>query len=686
MADQLRSAMLALDDSPTQVIITPEDRDMFAAPAVMLEGFDLVIESGRETPTRTPMMQSVYTLGRSAENDIVLPIEGVSRYHAQLRGTETGWELRDLSGRGDTSVDGRRLRYQETVLLRPQQRVRIGPYEMYVDGPELAPSVPISGAHVAGAAAAAAVAGAATTEPENAPLRVFLARENLSVEPGRPTELNVEVVNQSNIDDRVRLRVAGLPEGWVTLPQRFESVPAGERVNLNVQIKPPRSRQTKGGRQRFRVELVSQRHPEAQIGAGASLNIETFESFDMNMTPNELKLPDDVLVTVRNLGNASAEFDVTPRSDTEQIRFSGHRARIPLQAGEEIVIPIRLTATQSRWFGSNEQLPFDVDVTSSSGGVQTASGTAATKSLIPGWLTALALVLLLTTCFLASALIMFPPGGRNPGATATPTQVIVVPGVSPTVPGVVTSTPTIPSPLNDSDGDGVSNGQEAILGSDPNNVDSDADGILDGQEAFQFGTNLLRADTDSDGLTDLTETQSNCLSPLLWSTAGDNVSDGEKLALGLNPCLPLVTPTATPTFPTILPSPSPTRTPTVVIPPTWTPTTTPPSPFTPTPTPSSTLPAPATSTPTPTTTLPVPATATQTPTATNTVPAPPTDTPTPTNTVPAPPTDTPTPTNTVPAPPTDTPPAPATDTPAAPATDTPTPPAGATATFTPPAP
>ena len=176
MADQLRSAMLALDDSPTQVIITPEDRDIFAAPAVMLEGFDLVIESGRETPTRTPMMQSVYTLGRSAENDIVLPIEGVSRYHAQLRGTETGWELRDLSGRGDTSVDGRRLRYQETVLLRPQQRVRIGPYEMYVDGPELAPSVPISGAHVAGAAAAAAVAGATTTEPENAPLRVFLAR------------------------------------------------------------------------------------------------------------------------------------------------------------------------------------------------------------------------------------------------------------------------------------------------------------------------------------------------------------------------------------------------------------------------------------------------------------------------------------------------------------------------------
>lgn len=49
----------------------------------------------------------------------------------------------------------------------------------------------------------------------------------------------------------------------------------------------------------------------------------------------------------------------------------------------------------------------------------------------------------------------------------------------------------------DTDGDGVTDADEATLGTDPNNADSDGDGLSDGDEVAQ-GTNPAAQDTDGD--------------------------------------------------------------------------------------------------------------------------------------------------------------------------------------------
>ncbi len=57
----------------------------------------------------------------------------------------------------------------------------------------------------------------------------------------------------------------------------------------------------------------------------------------------------------------------------------------------------------------------------------------------------------------------------------------------------------------DTDGDGLSNAEEAQLGTDPNKKDSDGDGLTDYQEVKTFTTNPLSQDTDRDGYSDKTE-------------------------------------------------------------------------------------------------------------------------------------------------------------------------------------
>ena len=58
----------------------------------------------------------------------------------------------------------------------------------------------------------------------------------------------------------------------------------------------------------------------------------------------------------------------------------------------------------------------------------------------------------------------------------------------------------LPSP--DSDGDGLTDAEEALLGTDPNNPDTDGDSLSDGDEVNVHSTNPLLADSDGDGFDD----------------------------------------------------------------------------------------------------------------------------------------------------------------------------------------
>lgn len=55
---------------------------------------------------------------------------------------------------------------------------------------------------------------------------------------------------------------------------------------------------------------------------------------------------------------------------------------------------------------------------------------------------------------------------------------------------------------NDTDGDGLTNTQEVVYGTNPANPDTDGDGLTDWKEVNVHNTNPLRPDTDGDGLTD----------------------------------------------------------------------------------------------------------------------------------------------------------------------------------------
>ena len=81
----------------------------------------------------------------------------------------------------------------------------------------------------------------------------------------------------------------------------------------------------------------------------------------------------------------------------------------------------------------------------------------------------------------------------------------------------------------DADGDGLTNLEEQTAGTDPNNPDSDGDGLTDGDEVNVHGTDPAVADTDGDGLSDGDEVNVHGTDPLLPDTDGGGRSDGDEV-------------------------------------------------------------------------------------------------------------------------------------------------------------
>ncbi len=85
----------------------------------------------------------------------------------------------------------------------------------------------------------------------------------------------------------------------------------------------------------------------------------------------------------------------------------------------------------------------------------------------------------------------------------------------------------------DTDGDGLSDGNEVTFHTDPLNPDTDGDGLSDGQE-LHSGTNPTLADTDGDGLSDGGEGE-HATDPSLSDTDADRFDDGSEVAQGTDP-------------------------------------------------------------------------------------------------------------------------------------------------------
>ena len=102
--------------------------DLAAAPPATDHGVRLTDRLGLDVPLDPAA--GVVRVGRAADNDVAIPNQRVSRYHAQLRWGRAGWLIYDLHSTNGTYVDGARVLPAEPRLLSPGSTLRLGDHDL----------------------------------------------------------------------------------------------------------------------------------------------------------------------------------------------------------------------------------------------------------------------------------------------------------------------------------------------------------------------------------------------------------------------------------------------------------------------------------------------------------------------------------------------------------------------------
>jgi hypothetical protein len=79
---------------------------------------------------RHDVFPEMITIGRTANNDVVIPDATISKFHAYFRTTEQGLELVDAGSRNGTRVMGRALAPKQGTSVSVGARVRFGSIDL----------------------------------------------------------------------------------------------------------------------------------------------------------------------------------------------------------------------------------------------------------------------------------------------------------------------------------------------------------------------------------------------------------------------------------------------------------------------------------------------------------------------------------------------------------------------------
>lgn len=364
-----------------------------------------------------------------------------------------------------------------------------------------------------------------------APARVSLslATTSLTVVPGETLTTPLSLRNDGTTDHHAQVKVAGIPEEWFSISPSTLIIPPGETREVALSIQPPRSPNSRARGHALTIQAVNQQHRDQVDEIRPVLNVEPYFQFSSNLWPQEISNGQITQVTVENQGNAPETFIVEPKPEPS-LAFNPHeRLQFKLSPGESRTVDYTVAPTHRFWVADSSTQTFSLLVTSPDDRTAVHSGQVTSHgSVTPRWLygAVLAILLALFVVFSFYPIVFPPPDAATATVQRATSQAVsqqatleratsqVVNNRTATVlagtaqvertraAAVQAATATVTWLAGDDDRDGLTNGDELKIGTDPNNRDSDGDGLFDGAEVNEFGTNPFNQDTDFDGLPD----------------------------------------------------------------------------------------------------------------------------------------------------------------------------------------
>lgn len=90
----------------------------------------LFFTDGNKKGDKNELSPPGISIGRELDNDVILELEGASRYHAKIEWKDSEWYLKDLGSTNGTKLNGEKITANESTKLKEGDKIRIGKQTM----------------------------------------------------------------------------------------------------------------------------------------------------------------------------------------------------------------------------------------------------------------------------------------------------------------------------------------------------------------------------------------------------------------------------------------------------------------------------------------------------------------------------------------------------------------------------
>jgi serine/threonine protein kinase len=264
---------------------------------------------------------------------------------------------------------------------------------------------------------------AQATQPspaEKASIEMILENAQLSAEPGSSTSTRILLLYQGATPAQFRLVAEGMPPSWISLAPQAVQVNPGERKEIRLTIRPPRSPHSQAGRYPVTIRADNLQDPRSSTEARGTLTVTAFSQFSSELYTRSMQPGETGQVSITNLGNIPETFTLYLRDPQGELAFTPPRAPLRLAEGQSGQAEFRIGLRQPYWLGAERELPFELQVRASGGETQVHHGLVVSRSLIPVWV--LGILLLAVLC---SASILAFYLGSSSIQSARATQAVI---------------------------------------------------------------------------------------------------------------------------------------------------------------------------------------------------------------------------------------------------------------------
>jgi pSer/pThr/pTyr-binding forkhead associated (FHA) protein len=290
------------------------------------------------------------SVGRAADNTIVLDTDTVSRHHFSITHTNNSTYLNDLESENGVIIDGMPLKSYEAHMLEDTEELQVGFLRIIYQPMDESVTVPMK------------ASGEADTQRmrTNAEFSVKLDVDEIKVWPASSSSAELGITNRLQTARRFFITISGMPTEWIRVNRPEVEISPNDTTYVLINVKPPRRSDIKPADYNISIEVTPKDRSEGVLKTTLPVLLKGFGGFGMALSTKTVVAEEGFTVFLHNQGSEDLTLNLSGRSTDGAVALKFSMPRVTIAAGARSQVKVEVQALKRAWFGKTEAHKFTV--------------------------------------------------------------------------------------------------------------------------------------------------------------------------------------------------------------------------------------------------------------------------------------------------------------------------------------